>query len=40
MENYSQTNYTKSVGLLLALLHLLDCYVDLVLKRRKRISSD
>jgi hypothetical protein len=31
-----QTNYTKSVGQLLALLHILDCDVDLVVKRRKR----
>ena len=40
MEDYSQTNYTKSIGQPLALLPILDCYVDLVLKRRKRISSD
>ena len=31
-----QTNYTKSVGQLLALLHILDCDVDVVVKRRKR----
>jgi hypothetical protein len=34
-----QTNYTKSVGQLLALLHILDCDVDFVVKRRKRRTA-
>ena len=29
-----QTNYSKSVGQLLALLHVLDCDVDLVVRKR------
>jgi hypothetical protein len=34
-----QTNYRKSVGQLLALLHVLDCQVDLVVKKRSRKSA-
>ena len=34
-----QTNYTKSIGQLLALLHILDCDVDVVVKRRKRKTA-
>ena len=34
-----QTNYTKSVGQLLALLHILDCDVDFVVKRRRRKTA-
>ena len=34
-----QTNYRKSVGQLLALLHVLDCEVDLVVKKRSRKSA-
>ncbi len=30
------TNYTKSVGQLLTLLSILDCEVDLIVKKRKR----
>jgi hypothetical protein len=34
-----QTNYRKSVGQLLALLHVLDCDVDLVVKKRSRKTA-
>ena len=34
-----QTNYKKSLGQLLALLHILDCEVDLVVKSRKRRTA-
>jgi len=34
-----QTNYSKSVGQLLALLHVLDCDVDLVVRKRKRKTA-
>jgi hypothetical protein len=34
-----QTNYRKSVGQLLALLHVLDCDVDLVVRKRTRKSA-
>ena len=34
-----QTNYTKSIGQLLALLHILDCDVDVVVKRKKRKTA-
>ena len=34
-----QTNYKKSVGQLLALLHILDCDVDFVVKRRRRKTA-
>ena len=34
-----QTNYTKSVGQLIALLHILDCDVDFTVRRRKRKTA-
>ncbi len=34
-----QTNYTKSVGQLLALLHILGCDIDVVVKRRKQRTA-
>ncbi len=34
-----QTNYTKSVGQLLALLHILGCEVDFTVRRRKRKTA-
>ena len=34
-----ETNYKKSVGQLLALLHILDCEVDFVVRRRKRRTA-
>jgi hypothetical protein len=35
----NQTNYTKSIGQLLALLHILDCDVEVVIRRRVRKSA-
>jgi hypothetical protein len=34
-----QTNYRKSLGQLLALLHVLDCDVDLVVRKRSRKTA-
>ena len=34
-----ETNYTKSVGQLLALLHILGCDVDFTVRRRKRNTA-
>lgn len=34
-----ETNYTKSVGQLLALLHILGCEVDFTVRRRKRKTA-
>ena len=34
-----QTNYEKSIGQMLSLLHLLDCDVELVLKDREALKS-
>ena len=34
-----QTNYSKSVGQLLGLLHVLDCDVDLVIRKRTRKTA-
>ena len=34
-----QTNYRKSVGQLLAVLHILDCDVDVVVKSRRRKTA-
>jgi hypothetical protein len=34
-----QTNYKKSIGQLLALLQILDCDVDFVVKRRRRKTA-
>jgi hypothetical protein len=34
-----QTNYRKSIGQLLALPHVLDCDVDLVVRTRKRETA-
>ncbi len=34
-----QTNYRKSVGQLLAVLHILDCAVDVVVKSRRRKTA-
>jgi len=34
-----ETNYTKSIGQLLALLHILDCEVDFTVRRRKRKTA-
>lgn len=34
-----QTNYSKSVGQLVALLHILDCRVDLVVRKRSRKTA-
>ncbi|MBI4410456.1 MAG: helix-turn-helix transcriptional regulator [Gemmatimonadetes bacterium] len=33
-----QTNYTKSVGQMLALLHILGCDVDLIVKKRRKTA--
>ena len=35
----NQTNYKKSVGQLLALLHVLDCDVDVVVRKRVRKTA-
>jgi hypothetical protein len=34
-----QTNYSKSIGQLLALLHILDCDVDVVIRKRARKTA-
>ena len=34
-----QTNYSKSIGQLLALLHILDCDVDVVIRKRVRKTA-
>jgi hypothetical protein len=34
-----QTNYSKSLGQLLALLHILDCDVDVVVRKRAKKSA-